>query len=125
MLTRKIKAFPTTVLLLPVLLAACGQETGQSTVVADIKTGGQLFAKNCARCHGQQAKGTDQGPPLVNPIYKPGHHSDAAFYRAIAQGSQQHHWNFGNMPPVSGVSRDEATHIIAYVRSLQVKAGIK
>ena len=30
--------------------------------------GRQLFADNCARCHGEMADGTDIGPPLVHRL---------------------------------------------------------
>ena len=68
--------------------------------------------------------GTDQGPPLVHKLYEPGHHTDAAFYRAATQGVVSHHWSFGNMPPVPGVSRRSVTKIVAYVRALQRANGI-
>lgn len=86
--------------------------------------GRALFEQNCMICHGPGAQGTKQGPPLVHKYYEPNHHADAAFYLAVQRGVRQHHWNFGNMAPVPGVSRDEVTLIIAYVRDLQRKAGI-
>lgn len=92
--------------------------------VADAKQGSQLFLANCARCHGAVGKGTDQGPPLVHPVYRPGHHADLTFHWAVSRGIKQHHWQFGNMPPLPGVSPEEVGHIIAYVRAEQRKAGI-
>jgi len=87
--------------------------------------GQKLFEENCAVCHGANAAG-QQGvaPPLVHIIYEPSHHADASFYRAASQGVRAHHWPFGNMPPVQGVSREEVTAIIAYVRELQRANGI-
>jgi len=90
----------------------------------DIKIGAQLFNANCARCHGAEGRGSDQGPPLVNKIYRPGHHSDLTFHTAIKNGTLQHHWHFGDMPPIEGVSPEDATHIIAYIRHEQRQAGI-
>jgi len=87
--------------------------------------GAALFNTHCARCHGASARGTPQGPPLVDPIYRPGHHPDASFYRAVAQGVRAHHWRFGDMPRVGGVTNAEVTAIIAYVRGLQEQAGIR
>jgi len=95
------------------------------TLSVDAGRGATLFADNCVRCHGQNAAGSDKGPPLVHKIYEPGHHDDGAFYRAVQQGAQSHHWPFGNMPPVAGVSDDEIAQIIAYVRALQVANGIR
>lgn len=88
------------------------------------KLGERAFNDNCIACHGPKGSGTDKGPPLIHQIYNPGHHSDEAFYRAVARGSRQHHWPFGNMPPQPQVSRDEVTQIIAYIRQLQAASGI-
>ena len=91
----------------------------------DAQAGARLFASNCALCHGTNAAGTDLGPPLVHKIYEPGHHPDAAFYRAVNQGVVSHHWSFGNMPPVPDVSQRSVRKIVAYVRELQRANGIR
>lgn len=92
---------------------------------ADPARGLDLFAANCGGCHGADALGSDRGPPLIHRIYEPSHHSDLAFYRAIALGVHQHHWEFGDMAPVPGVSGEDAAHIIAWVRTEQRAAGIE
>ena len=84
-----------------------------------------IFDKNCARCHGRAAAGGPGGPPLVHRIYEPGHHADAAFHLAVRRGVRAHHWNFGNMPAIPGVTEAEVEQIIAYVRALQAAAGIE
>lgn len=84
-----------------------------------------VFDGNCAQCHGEGAIGSERGPPLVHAIYEPGHHGDAAFRRAIRLGSPQHHWQFGDMPPVEGLTESEIEEIVAYVRALQRAAGIE
>ncbi|GAB4348621.1 MAG: hypothetical protein Kow0026_03360 [Oricola sp.] len=82
--------------------------------------GEAAFGRYCAACHGDNAAGRDgAGPPLVHVIYEPGHHSDAAFYLAAQRGVRSHHWPFGDMPPVDGVSGDDIADIVAYVRTLQ------
>ncbi|WP_075996711.1 c-type cytochrome [Salaquimonas pukyongi] len=87
--------------------------------------GEAAFNGNCATCHGKNAAGNDgKGPPLVHVIYEPNHHSDGAFFHAAANGVRSHHWRFGNMPPVEGVSEDEVRDIVAYVRTLQRANGI-
>ena len=91
---------------------------------AKAKAGARLFAANCASCHGTNATGTEQGPPLVHKIYEPGHHPDILFQRAVKQGVISHHWRFGNMPPVPSVSQKDAARIIAFVRELQRANGI-
>ncbi len=93
-------------------------------IPTELAAGEGAFNTYCARCHGAQASGTNQGPPLVHKVYEPNHHGDAAFYRAAAQGVRAHHWQFGNMPKIDGVTEEEVTHIIRYVRWLQRQAGI-
>jgi mono/diheme cytochrome c family protein len=86
---------------------------------------GQIaFDANCAQCHGSNAAGTAEGPPLVHDIYNPGHHADEAFFRAAKRGVPQHHWPFGNMPPRPDVSDKELTTIVRYIRELQEANGI-
>ena len=93
--------------------------------VTDPSLGQRLFVAHCAVCHGETAHGTDQGPPLIHRIYEPSHHADIAFYRAIALGVHQHHWDFGDMPPVPAVDGEQAAHIIAWIRQEQRKVGIE
>jgi len=92
---------------------------------ADAQTGKVLFAQNCASCHGADARGTAQGPPLLHEFYRPGHHGDAAFYMAVQHGVRQHHWHFGDMPPVPGVTPEQVAHIVAWVRADQRAVGIR
>ena len=86
--------------------------------------GEELFNANCSVCHGMNAVGTNQGPPLVDGLYHPGHHSDFSFRNAISEGVRQHHWLFGNMPPAAGVSSEDAEKIICYVREAQRANGL-
>jgi mono/diheme cytochrome c family protein len=99
-----------------------------SVSVPDLSTmallGEKLFNSNCAACHGQNAAGSDQGPPLVHRIYEPNHHGDASFYLAVQRGVQAHHWRFGNMQAVEGVSERDVEKIVLYVRELQRANGI-
>ncbi len=87
---------------------------------------GQLaYEGKCAACHGVNAAGQDGvAPPLVHIIYEPSHHGDEAFQRAAAVGVRGHHWPFGDMPPIEGVTRGDVTMIIAYIRELQRANGI-
>ncbi|MBT5778769.1 MAG: cytochrome c [Rhodospirillaceae bacterium] len=86
--------------------------------------GQEIFTDNCASCHGPNGSGSDQGPPLIHDIYNPGHHADAAFYRAVQAGVRQHHWPFGNMPAQPKVSQDQVTAILEFIRELQEANGI-
>lgn len=78
----------------------------------------------CAKCHGINGIGTQKGPPLVFDIYNPGHHADEAFFRAAKNGVPQHHWRFGNMPPLPNVTKEELTSIVRYIREMQEANGI-
>lgn len=98
----------------------------QSTPVdGNAAIGKGIFDKACASCHGANAAGTNGlAPPLVHKTYEPSHHADEAFQRAVSFGVQSHHWPFGNMPPVQGLTRGDVTMIVAYIRTLQRANGI-
>lgn len=88
--------------------------------------GQRTYDAVCAACHGENAQGTDGiAPPLVHKIYEPNHHGDMAFALAAKNGVRAHHWGFGNMPPVKGVTQADVLNIVAYVRALQRENGIK
>jgi len=108
--------------------AAQGRPTVQVIVPelsARARDGRQAFDAHCARCHGAQAAGSAQGPPLVHRIYQPRHHGDAAFELAVKRGTRAHHWRFGDMPPQPQVSDEEIASITRYVRELQRANGIR
>ena len=88
------------------------------------REGKKAFDDSCAACHGTNAAGSDEGPPLIHDIYNPGHHADAAFFAAANRGTPRHHWNFGDMPPQPGVTDDDVTAIVRYIRELQEANGI-
>lgn len=91
----------------------------------DLVVGARAFEAKCAACHGPSAGGLDgAGPPLVHKIYEPSHHGDAAFFRAAQAGVRAHHWTFGNMPPVEGITRVEIAEIVKYLRTVQRANGI-
>jgi cytochrome c len=95
------------------------------TLSQNAKIGQLGYEAKCAACHGANAAGQDGvAPPLVHMIYEPSHHGDEAFQRAAELGVQGHHWPFGNMPAVEGVTRGDVTMIIAYIRELQRANGI-
>ncbi|GEM_PF-464764 len=110
-----------------VILLRSGNESETVTPPLDpaaVSTGETLFRANCAQCHGVDLRGTDSGPPFLVATYAPNHHGDEAFQSAVANGVPPHHWNFGPMPAISGLSRDEVAQIVTYIRSEQVGAGI-
>lgn len=106
------------------------QRSGQQVAVTvpelspAAKAGEAAFVANCAQCHGMNAAGTDKGPPLIDPIYRPSHHGDFSFVRAVTLGVPQHHWLFGAMPAQPQVSREQVDQIVAYIREVQRANGI-
>lgn len=96
------------------------------TLSAEARLGERAFDAVCAQCHGDNAAGKmGYGPPLVHKIYEPSHHGDMAFLVAVQNGVRAHHWNFGNMPPQSGLTNADVGNIVAYVRELQRGNGIQ
>jgi mono/diheme cytochrome c family protein len=115
--------------LIVAVVAACDSSPTKPAAVrgavpAEFQAGEAKFNANCSACHGPQASGTNQGPPLVHKIYEPNHHGDAAFQRAAANGVKAHHWQFGDMPKIDAVTPADVDQIIAYIRWLQRQAGI-
>jgi len=87
--------------------------------------GAAAYTAKCADCHGVNGVGRDEiAPPLVHKIYEPSHHGDMAFELAVANGVRAHHWQFGNMPPIDGLTRADVGSIVSYVRALQRANGI-
>lgn len=82
------------------------------------------FQAMCSECHGEWGKGAKKGPPLTHRYYKPSHHNDNAFYHAALKGVKGHHWNFGDMPPVPGITKQDLDVIVPFVRWLQQESGI-
>ena len=97
-----------------------------ATLSARAQLGRKTYDANCASCHGRNAAGQDGvAPPLVHIVYEPGHHADESFQRAVARGVRAHHWRFGDMPRVEGLSRRDVAAVVTYVRELQRANGIR
>ena len=95
------------------------------TLSENAQIGKLAFEAKCTSCHGTNAAGRDGvAPPLVHIIYESNHHGDESFQRAVAMGVQAHHWSFGNMPVVEGLTRGDVKMIIKYIRELQRENGI-
>ena len=93
-------------------------------IVPELSAGAQVgkkqFEVSCVACHGANAAGQEGvAPPLIHIIYEPNHHGDPSFYQAVRYGVRAHHWGFGNMPAIEGVSQSQVADIIIYVRELQ------
>ncbi len=102
-----------------------GGSGGSAAKVANNADGAALYRQSCASCHGVDLRGTDKGPSHLSQVYEAGHHSDDSFRSAIEQGSAAHHWNFGDMAPVPGLSAEEVDAIIDYIRQQQETHGFE
>jgi mono/diheme cytochrome c family protein len=123
------------VFLMSILLAACDNgnpvDSRQAShlppqgFTGDAMQGKALFRQYCLACHGNNALGSGKGPALVDNIYRPSHHAELAFHWAVSRGVRQHHWRFGDMPPIPDVTPEQLEHIISFVRLAQQRAGIE
>lgn len=119
-----------TLLVAVLVIAGCGGEDGgasnaEAASPEVLTTGQALYEQNCAECHGVDLRGTDRGPSHLSVVYEPSHHADGAFLFAVLNGARAHHWNFGDMPPISGLDADDVAAITSYVRSVQEREGFE
>lgn len=95
-------------------------------VEGTLALGQRAFGAKCAACHSETLTGIEgAGPPLLHPFYVPGHHGDGAIHNAVRNGTPAHHWTFGDMPPVKGLTEADIAAIIGYVRTVQQANGIR
>ncbi len=96
-----------------------------STLSDSAQIGKRAFEAKCVVCHGVNAAGqVGVAPPLVHKIYEPSHHGDESLQRAVSLGVRAHHWRFGNMPAVEGLTRGDVAMVAIYIRELQRANGI-
>lgn len=129
------KAIFRSVLVAVLVLSACSAEpsTGDALEGVDVaeqdaelvELGEPLYQQHCAQCHGADLRGTDLGPSHLSIVYEPNHHGDAAFLAAVSRGSPAHHWDFGAMPPIPGLSQEDVAAITAFVRERQRIEGFE
>ena len=107
-------------------LAACGSD-GDSRVdeLATDADGATVYAARCASCHGDDLRGTDRGPSHLSIVYEPGHHDDVSYRAAIRNGVRQHHWPFGDMPPVEDITDAQIEEVIGFIRGEQRRLGFE
>ena len=90
-----------------------------------VAAGDLLYLSSCAACHGVDLRGTSTGPSHLSVVYEPNHHGDFAFVSAARNGVRQHHWPFGDMEAVPGLSDEDLEAIVAYVRETQRVEGFE
>ncbi len=93
-------------------------------LTADAKIGETYFNAKCVACHGDYGTGTQKGHTFLHKVYEKNHLGDESFQRAAKFGTPAHHWNFGDMPPVTGITRAEVSKIVTYIRAIQSANGI-
>jgi mono/diheme cytochrome c family protein len=82
--------------------------TASSALPADAKRGRELFGRNCAHCHGDDARG-DEGPDLYDLKL-----SDARIAKKIRDGIK------GEMPKFrSKLDGTDVQNLLAFLRSLK------
>jgi putative heme-binding domain-containing protein len=89
------------------------------------KAGEYEFRINCALCHGLGARGGGRGPDLTR-AHKRHAHSDADMFQTISSGIP------GTAMPANGtngqgvgMTDDEIWELVAYIRSVEVKAPLQ
>jgi mono/diheme cytochrome c family protein len=113
------------------ILGACGASgsAGNAGIEAQdselVAVGGELYAEACASCHGANLRGTERGPSHLSEVYEPGHHADASFLLAVRRGVAPHHWSFGPMPTIEGLTDADVEAIVAFVRDAQRREGFE
>ena len=125
-ITRVLAAF---IILVAGHLTAAAQQSGggsikQPKMTPPLTVGKLNYDAYCAECHGKNAVGTNKGPTFLHRVYHPGHHGDASFMIAPKRGARAHHWQFGDMKPVKGVTDAQLISIVEYVRAMQRANGI-
>ena len=114
-----------------VLLTSCTSSPYDPAVVS---RGEELFAANCATCHGAGGEGQanwhiekDDGtlpPPPLNGDGHTWHHGDGLLYRIVRNGGQEFEdprfSSFKSAMPAFGerLSHDEIVAVLTYVKSL-------
>lgn len=119
----KLRSYVIVGIVLSSALLCCAQEAVVDPGAA--KAGEFEFRINCAFCHGLGAHGGGRGPDLTRAQKRHGN-SDADMFRNISQGIA------GTVMPANGangqgvgMTDEEINQIIAYLRSIQVKAPAK
>ena len=119
-------------LLALVLLTACTSSSPYDPAV--VSRGQEVFAANCATCHGAGGEGQpdwhvakDDGtlpPPPLNGDGHTWHHGDGLLYRIVSNGGQEFEdprfSSFKSAMPAFGdrLSHDEIVAVLTYVKSL-------
>lgn len=83
----------------------------------DLAAGSQLFRSHCTVCHGPNGSGGPAGPPLQHRHMVQGD-SDWALFRTVSFGIR------GTAMPASTLAWDDRWRLVAFVRSLLLRAEV-
>lgn len=108
----------------PATSTAAPSPTSTAAALA-VPDGAAVYQQYCAECHGVDLRGTDKGPSQLSIVYEPNHHGDFAYRVAIREGTREHHWWFGDMPPVEGITDLEIEKVISFIRAEQQRLGFE
>ena len=130
-------------LLALVLLTSCRSSSSSGYDSAVVSRGQELFAANCATCHGAGGEGQpdwhitkDDGtlpPPPLNGDGHTWHHGDGLLYRIVNEGGKAledpNYATFKSAMPAFGdrLTHDEIVAVLTYLKSLwsdKMKRGI-
>ena len=119
------------------LLASCSSSRGPDTPApaqGDAPTGRELFASNCAVCHGAGGEGQPDWhianqdgtlpPPPLNGDGHTWHHADGLLYRVVSRGGKvfenPSQPSFKSAMPAFGglLSHEEIVAVLTYVKGL-------
>jgi mono/diheme cytochrome c family protein len=111
------------------LAVSCGGgDDTPKTAAERVAAGRETYQSVCASCHGADLGGTAAGPSMLEPVFAPATHPDAAFRDAVTKGVSPHgHFEkttWGAMPALPTLDDDDIANVTAYVRSEQRKAGV-
>ena len=88
-------------------------------------SGREHFAANCGSCHGAYGEGSDNGPVLIHMIYGETLFRDEEIVASVREGAPARNWPFGDMPAVPGVTDEQLTLMIGFLREVQAANGIE
>ena len=90
-----------------VFLSVCGMSFAGAT------EGKAVFTAKCASCHGPNGEGKDAIAKMMKVEMKPlGSQSDDDIKQAVTQGK-------GKMKPIAGLTDQQVSDVIAYVKTLK------
>jgi len=98
--------------------AAAAEKNPVAASMSSVKQGGSLYQKNCASCHGANAKGDGVAGMMLKPkpadlVAMAGGHPDGDFAYKIREGR-------GAMPAWKNILDDKQVwHLVNYIQSLK------